>query len=167
VAEVGARRLPSLGATRGFGYRVAARPRASGRRRCRVRLSDDTRGTAPYRPAVGGRARIPELPTTLPTPDETYGVISRDPALLADDLVARLRPGALEVHTIHAELEGGPHADVLDAFLSRTVERVRFVRLCDEADALDVTTLPICEVRDGTLPGRPLPVAVQQPPDAC
>jgi peptidoglycan/xylan/chitin deacetylase (PgdA/CDA1 family) len=128
----------------------------------------DTRGTAPYRPAIRGHAfRVPELPTTLPTLDETYGVLGRDPALLADDLVARLRPGALNVHTIHAELEGGPHADVLDAFLSRTVERVRFVRLCDEADALDVGALPICEVRDGTLPGRPLPVAVQQPPDAC
>jgi hypothetical protein len=85
--------------------------------------------------------------------------------MLADDLVARLRPGALSVHTIHAELEGGPHADVLDAFLARTAGRVRFVRLCDEAAALDVTALPICEVRDGLLPGRPLPVAVQQPPE--
>ncbi|MEO6030162.1 MAG: polysaccharide deacetylase family protein [Candidatus Binatia bacterium] len=127
----------------------------------------DTRGTAPYRPAVDGRVfRAPELPTTLPTLDETYGVVGRNPASLADDLVARLRPGTLEVHTIHAELEGGLHADVLDAFLARTVGRVRFVRLCDEAAALDVAALPICEVRDGTLPGRPLPVAVQQPPDA-
>ena len=128
----------------------------------------DTRGTEPYRPAVGGRTfRIPELPTTLPTLDETYGVVGRDPAVLADDLVARLRPGALEVHTIHAELEGGPHAGVLDAFLARAVERARFVRLCDEADALDRTALPTCEVRDGTVPGRPLPVALQQSPDAA
>ena len=126
----------------------------------------DTRGSAPYRPAVDGRAfRVPELPTTLPTLDETYGVVARDPAALADDLVDRLRPGALEVHTIHAELEGGPHADALDAFLARAVERVRFVRLCDEADALDAATLPVCEVRDGTVPGRPRPVAVQQTRD--
>ena len=76
------------------------------------------------------------------------------------------RPSALNVHTIHAELEGGPHVDVLDALLSRTAKRVRFVRLCDEADALDVGALPVCEVRDGTVPGRPLPVAVQQPPDS-
>ncbi len=124
----------------------------------------DTRGTSPYRPAVGGRVfRLPELPTTLPTLDETYGVVGRDPAALADDLVARLRPGALEVLTIHAEIEGGPHAAVLDALLARTVERVRFVRLRDEAAALDVEALPICEVRDGIVPGRPLPVAVQQP----
>ncbi len=124
----------------------------------------DTRGTVPYRPAIEGRVfRVPELPTTLPTLDETYGVVARDPAALADDLVGRLRPGALEVHTIHAELEGGAHRDVLDAFLSRTAGRVRFVRLCDEADALDVAPLPICQVRDGRVPGRPLPVAVQQP----
>jgi peptidoglycan/xylan/chitin deacetylase (PgdA/CDA1 family) len=127
----------------------------------------DTRGTAPYRPAVGGRVfRLPELPTTLPTLDETYGVVSRDPAALADDVVARLRPGSFDVHTIHAELEGGPHLDVLDAFLARTRDHARFVRLCDEADALDVAALPICEVRDGSLPGRPLPVAVQQAPRA-
>jgi undecaprenyl phosphate-alpha-L-ara4FN deformylase len=127
----------------------------------------DTRGVGPYRPAAHGRTfRVPEIPTTLPTLDETYGVVGRDPAVLADDLVARLRPGTLNVHTIHAELEGGPHADVLDAFLSRAAQRVRFVRLCDEADALDVTALPICEVRDGILPGRPLPVAVQQGSDA-
>jgi undecaprenyl phosphate-alpha-L-ara4FN deformylase len=128
----------------------------------------DTRGIGPYRPAVGGSVcRLPELPTTLPTLDETYGVVGRDPAVLADDLLSRLRPGTLNVHTIHAELEGGPHRDVLDAFLSRAVDQqVRFVRLCDEADALDVAALPICEVRDGTVPGRPLPVALQQPPDA-
>lgn len=125
----------------------------------------DTRGTAPYRPAVRGRVfRIPELPTTLPTLDETYGVVGRDPGVLADDLVGRLRPGVLNVHTMHAELEGGPHRDVLDAFLSRAARRVRFVRLCDEADALDVAALPTCEVRDGTVAGRPLPVAVQQAP---
>jgi peptidoglycan/xylan/chitin deacetylase (PgdA/CDA1 family) len=124
----------------------------------------DTRGTAPYRPTARGYvARIAELPTTLPTLDETYGTVGRDPATLADDLVARLRPG-LNVHTIHAEIEGGPHVDVLDALLERVAGRVRFVRLCDEAAALDVAALPICEVRDGTLPGRPLPVAVQQPP---
>jgi peptidoglycan/xylan/chitin deacetylase (PgdA/CDA1 family) len=125
----------------------------------------DTRGVAPYRPAIRGSAfRLPELPTTLPTLDETYGVVGRDPAVLADDLVGRLQPG-LNVHTIHAELEGGPHRDVLDAFLSRVARRARFVRLCDEADALEVDALPICEVRDGTVPGRPLPVALQQPPN--
>lgn len=124
----------------------------------------DTRGDAPYRAVIAGYvSRIPELPTTLPTLDETYGVVGREATALADDLVARLRP-ALNVHTIHAELEGGPHVDVLDAFLARTVDRARFVRLCDEAAALDVTTLPVCEVRDAILPGRPLPVAVQQPP---
>lgn len=127
----------------------------------------DTRGTAPYRPSADGHVfRIPELPTTLPTLDETYGVVGRDPAALADDLVRRLRPATLEVHTIHAELEGGPYADVLDAFLSRTVERVRFVRLRDAAEALDVAALPICEVRDGVVPGRPLSVALQRPAGA-
>jgi peptidoglycan/xylan/chitin deacetylase (PgdA/CDA1 family) len=123
----------------------------------------DTRGDAPYLPAITGRVfRAPELPTTLPTLDEIYGIVGRDPAVLAEHLARRLRPGALEVHTIHAELEGGPYVGVLEAFLARTVGRVRFVRLGDEADALDASALPVCEVRDGTVPGRPLPVARQR-----
>jgi len=123
----------------------------------------DTRGTGPYRPAAGGRVfRVPELPTTLPTLDETYGVVGRDAATLAAHVADRLRPDALNVHTIHAELEGGPYRDVLEAFLRQVAGRADFVRLCDAAAALDVAALPACEVRDGEMPGRPLPVAMQQ-----
>jgi len=124
----------------------------------------DTRGTCPYRPAADGRVfRVPEIPTTLPTLDELYGAVGRDPATLADYVAGRIRPGVLNVHTIHAELEGGPHLDVLEALLSRVAGRSRFVRLCDEAEALVSADLPICTVRDGEVPGRPLPVAMQGP----
>jgi len=125
----------------------------------------DTRGVAPFRPTAGGQLfRAPELPTTLPTLDELYGRGADTPSALVDQWVGLLRPGALNVHTIHAELEGGPHLDVLEALLLRLRERGRFVRLCDVAAVLPVAELPICEVAEGRVPGRAMPVALQRGP---
>jgi peptidoglycan/xylan/chitin deacetylase (PgdA/CDA1 family) len=122
----------------------------------------DTRGSYPYRPTAGGQVfRVPELPTTLPTLDETYGHVSRDPAELADYYASLLHPGVLNVHTIHAELEGGPYLGVLESLLDRVKTGARFVRLCDEAIALAGRELPICSVHEGRLPGRAMPVALQ------
>jgi undecaprenyl phosphate-alpha-L-ara4FN deformylase len=122
----------------------------------------DTRGVGPYRPAVGGRVFLaPELPTTLPTLDEVYGRCSRDPAALAALQATYVRPGVLNVHTIHAELEGGPHLDVLDALLARLAGKATFVRLGDEAARLEDAAIPVCDVREGRIPGRAMPVALQ------
>jgi len=124
----------------------------------------DTRGTHPYRPAAGGRVfRVPEIPTTLPTLDELYGRVDRRPAALAEAILAAIQPGKLNVHTLHAELEGGPHLDVLQALLARVEGVGRIVRLCDEAATLEPARLPICSVRDGAVSGRAMPVAVQGP----
>ena len=124
----------------------------------------DTRGRSPFRPAVDGQVfRAPDIPTTLPTLDEVYGVAGRTPPTLVEHWLGLLRPGTLNVLTIHAELEGGPHLDVLDALLGRLRGRARLVRLCDEASALVHDRLPICDVREGRLPGRAMPVALQGP----
>jgi undecaprenyl phosphate-alpha-L-ara4FN deformylase len=124
----------------------------------------DTRGTHPYRPAVVGRTfRVPEIPTTLPTLDELYGRVGRSTESVVDHYLALLRPGELNVHTIHAELEGGPHLDVLEALLGRIQGAVRFVRLCDVAAALDRDSLTVCAVEEGFVPGRPMRVALQGP----
>jgi undecaprenyl phosphate-alpha-L-ara4FN deformylase len=125
----------------------------------------DTRGTHPYRPAAGGVVfRVPEIPTTLPTLDELYGRVGREPGALAGHVLDRLRPGELNVHTIHAELEGGPHLNVLEALLARAEGVARVVRLGDEAAALASAVLPVCSVEEGVVPGRAMPVAVQGPP---
>lgn len=122
----------------------------------------DTRGRSPYLPAAAGRVfRAPEIPTTLPTLDEIYGRVGKDPAALAEHYAGLLRPGVLNVHTIHAELEGGPHLDVLDALLGRVAPTTRFVRLCDEATSLPSSGLPVCTVREGRVGGRAMPVALQ------
>jgi undecaprenyl phosphate-alpha-L-ara4FN deformylase len=124
----------------------------------------DTRGESPFRPAVAGRTfRAPEIPTTLPTLDEVYGGRTRTAAQLVEHWLWRLRPGTLNVHTIHAELEGGPHLDALDALLRRVRDHARVLRLCDVAANLAGEELPVCEVREGRLPGRAMPVALQGP----
>jgi undecaprenyl phosphate-alpha-L-ara4FN deformylase len=123
----------------------------------------DTRGVSPFRPTAGGQLfRAPEIPTTLPTLDELYGRGARTAPALVEHWIGLLRPGALNVHTIHAELEGGPHLDVLEALLVRLRDRARFVRLCDVAAGLTMSKLPICEVEEGRLPGRPMPLALQR-----
>jgi peptidoglycan/xylan/chitin deacetylase (PgdA/CDA1 family) len=125
----------------------------------------DTRGAAPYRPLVNGRAfRAPELPTTLPTLDEVYGRVATEPEALADFYVKALRADVLNVHTVHAEIEGGPHRAVLAALLARTQGTVRFTRLCDEARAAASAPVAVCSVCDGHVPGRSMPVALQGPP---
>jgi hypothetical protein len=101
----------------------------------------------------------PEIPTTLPTLDEVYGRPARAPSALADRYRRLLRPGALEVHTVHAELEGGPHLPALEALLDAVAPVARIVRLCDAAASL--AEVPVCAVREGRLPGRAIPVALQ------
>jgi len=122
----------------------------------------DTRGTSPYRPAANGRVfALPEIPTTLPTLDELYGRPHRRPLALAGHYRDLVRPGVLNVHTIHAEIEGGPHLGTLDVLLTHLRDAVRFVRLRDTAAALDPATLPVCQVREGRIAGRAVPVALQ------
>lgn len=122
----------------------------------------DTRGVSPYRPAIGGRVFVaPEIPTTFPTLDELYGRPHRRPVEIADRYRDFVRRGALNVHTIHAEIEGGAHLGTLDVLLTRLRGSVRFVRLCDEAAVLARTALPVCTVREGRIAGRAMPVALQ------
>jgi peptidoglycan/xylan/chitin deacetylase (PgdA/CDA1 family) len=121
----------------------------------------DTRGSFPFRPMAGGRVfRAPEIPTTLPTLDEVYGPRQRSPKALVELWIGLLRSGALNVHTIHAELEGGPHLAVLDELLTRAKDCSRVVRRGDEAAGL-ADDLLAYEVHEGAVSGRAMPVALQ------
>lgn len=126
-----------------------------------LRYHSCTRGRAPYRPSVDGRVfGTPEIPTTWPTLDEVYGRVATAPRALADYYLGELRDG-LNVHTMHAEVEGRallPHCEVL---LDALGERATFVRLIDEAAGLDAAKLPVCPLRQGRVPGRAGTVALQ------
>jgi hypothetical protein len=120
-----------------------------------------TRGTQPYRPRIAGvEGKLPEIPTTLPTLDEILGLgIGRAEAL--DRVCRSLREDALNVFTLHAEVEGGPYLDVFADLLDRLPPTTSFLRLVDVARTLDRAQLRVCDVRKGMRAGRAGAVACQ------
>jgi undecaprenyl phosphate-alpha-L-ara4FN deformylase len=102
-----------------------------------LRYASDTRGGPPFLPALArGASSCPQLPTTLPTFDEMLGVDGVDESSIAQAIFglstivdrsaadastggAAPREHALQVFTLHAELEG---LLLLDAFESLLVK---------------------------------------------
>ena len=94
-----------------------------------LRYASDTRGGPPFLPALArGASSCPQLPTTLPTFDEILGVAGVDESSIAEAVFhlsdastegAAPREHALQVFTLHAELEG---LLLLDAFESLLVK---------------------------------------------
>jgi len=132
--------------------------------------ASDTRGTGPFRPRVGGRVfRTLQIPTTLPTLDELLGRPEHPRERLVEQLVGCLRPDALDVMTLHAEIEGGRERPMLQRLLAAlAAERVEIVRLEDEAARLlrEPERLPVCELIEASVPGRSGTLALQGPCDS-
>lgn len=122
----------------------------------------DTRGTHPFYPVMAERTfRTLQIPTTWPTMDELIGENGITRATINDHYLSLLAPG-LHVHTIHAEMEGGPLADVFADLLQRLLAAgVRFITLA-EAVAEFGKSAPDCTVEMGGLPGRAGAVALQR-----
>ena len=69
--------------------------------------NSDGRGDSIYLPLIGDvPARQPQIPTTLPTFDEVIGTRGVTHDTYNDFLIRQLRPGQLNVLTVHAEVEG-------------------------------------------------------------
>ena len=129
-----------------------------------LHFRSDTRGTHPYRPRAGDYiSQTPEIPTTLPTLDETLGREGRDEKELTEFYLGRLRDDRLNVHTVHTEVEGGPCLSHLDALLRRVKDRLPVVTLGEVVAEWSggEDELPICSVIPGELPGRGGTVACQ------
>jgi undecaprenyl phosphate-alpha-L-ara4FN deformylase len=113
------------------------------------RYNSDCRGRAIFVPIVGGRRLAPQVPTTLPTYDEVVGREVTNETY-NDWLLARIAPGALNVLTVHAEVEGGACAELFDEFLGSCAKRgIRPVPLCallDAAPARDTDTLVLAPI---------------------
>src|SRR5262249_42879139 len=120
------------------------------------RYNSDCRGRGIFVPTVGGRRLAPQVPTTLPTYDE---VVGRDVTSDAynDWLLARIEPGAFNVLTVHAEVEGGTCAELFDSFLSscaaRGIRPVPLRTLLDAAPARETDTLALAPIagREGNV----------------
>lgn len=126
--------------------------------------ASDARGRSPFFPRVGRVFKTLQIPTTLPTLDELLGRPEYPDAGLVDAYRRWLRPGALNVLTIHAELEGMMYR----GWFERLIERLRgdgvaFTLLADEARACLArrSEIPVCPLEAGTVDGRSGTLAVQ------
>jgi len=121
----------------------------------------DSRGYSPFFPSMNGRVfKTLQIPSTLPTMDELLGENGITLETINEKYLQLLKPG-LNVHTIHAELEGNALSKTFIELLERLAELdVRFVTL-DEAAAEFGENAPACELRMGYIEGRAMPVALQ------
>lgn len=123
-----------------------------------------TRGDHPFIPLVDGRPLpILELPTTLPSMDEILGGGKTSPQEAGAHLASLVRPGELNVFTMHAEVEGRGLIEAFAGFCRRMLDQgVRFVRLADAAqEALATGGVPYDEAVFGPMPGRAYEVSWQ------
>ena len=113
------------------------------------RYNSDCRGRSIFVPTIGGRRLAPQVPTTLPTYDEVVGreVTSET---YNDWLLARIEPGAFNVLTVHAEVEGGACAELFDEFLrscaARGIKPVPLRALLEAAPARATDTLALAPI---------------------
>jgi undecaprenyl phosphate-alpha-L-ara4FN deformylase len=121
----------------------------------------DSRGAAPFFPVMAGRRfRTLQVPTTWPTMDELLGEGNITAANINDHYLSLVRPG-LNVHTIHAELEGNAVTGVFTDLLERlTGLGVRFVTMAEAAAEFGAGAAD-APLAMGELPGRAGLVAVQ------
>lgn len=131
------------------------------------RFASDTRGTCPFVPICNAEiVACPQLPTTLPTLDELIGTDGLTIANVAPHLLSLTEePGRTgHVYTLHAELEGNRLTGVFDDLLAGwKAQGYSLVALGDYADALDISSLPRCVLREAGIPGRSGTLMVQGP----
>lgn len=121
----------------------------------------DSRGFAPFYPVFAGRRfQTLQIPSTFPTMDEVLGTDGITAANVNDLYLSLLKDG-LNVHTVHAELEGGVMAESFRDLIRRMKQAgARFVTL-GEAAATLAGDAPDAPLSMGELPGRAGAVAIQ------
>ncbi|MGH8072065.1 MAG: polysaccharide deacetylase family protein [Candidatus Entotheonellia bacterium] len=126
----------------------------------------DTRGGFPFMPTVHGQGyRTLQIPTTLPTLDEVLGLDGLRGERINDVFLSHLRSDRLNVHTIHAEVEGRAQLHLFESLLRRLeCQRVTYVKLCHVAEALlhhGTDHIPRAAIQPRPIPGRAGKVACQ------
>jgi len=124
----------------------------------------DTRGTCPFIPVWNAEiVACPQLPTTLPTLDELIGSDGLSKRNVAAHLLELTQKAAADqVYTLHAELEGGKLAPVLDELLSGWKRQgYDLVSMRELAESLDLKSLPRHEIAIGPISGRSGTLALQ------
>lgn len=124
------------------------------------RYNSDCRGRAIFRPVADGIVCEPQIPVTLPTYDEVIGRNGIDDAAYNDYLLSLLRPGQLNVLTIHAEVEGISKAQLFGKFVQQALHSgVRFQPLGELLPP--VNGIPLGRIESGSVEGREGALCVQ------
>ena len=127
----------------------------------------DTRGTAPFFPRLEGRTfKTLEIPSTLPTLDELMGRPEYPAERIVPHLLSCLRPDALNVFTLHAEIEGMARRPLFRELLGACRrQQVEFVQLEEVARAClaQRESVPVCALVQGSVDGRSGLLATQGP----
>lgn len=142
-------------------------PMLEQRERFQYCYASDCRGESIFRPELEGRIlRTPQIPATLPTFDELAGAGAVTAASYNDAILGLLKPGALNVHTIHAEVEGIARAAMFDRLLASFKNLA--ISACPLGELLpdDLETIPAGKIERGIVTGRADWVSVQRPSDS-
>ena len=131
-----------------------------------LKYASDTRGGPAFYPLLAdGASSCPQVPTTLPTFDELLGREGIRESNIADAvfrLSAQAAEPALQVFTLHAELEGMLLRDAFESLLVKWREAGATVTRVAAIHALATArTLPVRAVVMGEIPGRSGLLAVQ------
>ncbi|MFH1156651.1 MAG: 4-deoxy-4-formamido-L-arabinose-phosphoundecaprenol deformylase [Pseudomonadota bacterium] len=129
--------------------------------------NSDCRGRSLFVPTVDGQSlKTPQVPVTLPTFDEIIGRDGVTDANYNEMLLGLIRPGQLNVLTIHAEVEGMICAGLFDAFLTLALARgIKPVPLGDLLPA-GSSALDLAGIVQREIPGREGVLAVQAAPSS-
>ncbi|MFH0880902.1 MAG: 4-deoxy-4-formamido-L-arabinose-phosphoundecaprenol deformylase [Lentisphaerota bacterium] len=129
------------------------------------RFNSDCRGESVFMPKVDGHpVGQPQIPSTLPTYDEIIGQQGVTRENYNDHMIGLLKPGALNVLTIHAEVEGLSCHEMFRQFLDRVC--AQGWQIAPLGDLIKgQSSWPIARMEQRTFPGREGWMAVQgQPP---
>jgi undecaprenyl phosphate-alpha-L-ara4FN deformylase len=117
--------------------------------------NSDCRGDAIFVPVVDHHELdAPQIPVTLPTYDEIIGSDGINDGNYNEHLLSLLKPGRLNVLTIHAEVEGVSRRNLAENFFE--LARKRNLSFCPLGQLLpeNRALLPRCTIESKPLPGR-------------
>ncbi|GAB1621644.1 4-deoxy-4-formamido-L-arabinose-phosphoundecapren ol deformylase [Agarivorans albus] len=115
------------------------------------RYNSDCRGESIFVPKPG---MAPQIPVTLPTYDELIGQDGVDESNYNQAILERIKADALNVYTIHAEVEGIVCAEMFEQLIiSAKQQGIEFVPLCELLDQ-DYITWPQDSILNIEMDGR-------------
>jgi undecaprenyl phosphate-alpha-L-ara4FN deformylase len=115
--------------------------------------NSDCRGSSIFLPEVDAAPRTVQVPVTLPTYDEIIGTGGIDDGNYNEYLLSLMKPDALNVLTIHAEVEGIARAELFRAFLVKAqTAGIQFVPLKDLL--VDADVAPLGRIAQADMEGR-------------